>query len=227
MSTPRRDFLGWLGASTVLAAAGSPLRATPRPGAPAPSHPLPVSGEWDMSWVDRLQGKYKAVFDSPAVSEGDALFRAVMWRSQHKEVYGTDPADLSAVIVIRHAAIPLAMNDAYWEKYRIGKEEKLKDPKTKKWTTVNPIRATPPDTPPKWVDYSLERFMAQGGTVLACNLAFGEVVYRVRKEEKLKTRDEAVARAKEMLIPGIVLQPSGVFAVLRAQEAGCNYIMAS
>src|SRR6478752_2225910 len=138
MSTPRRDFLGWLGASTVLAAAGSPLRATPRPAAPAPSLPLPVTGEWDMSWVDRLQGKYKAVFDSPAVSEGDALFRAVMWRSQHKEVYGTDPANTNAVIVIRHAAIPLAMNDAYWERYKIGKELKMKDPETRKWMAVNP-----------------------------------------------------------------------------------------
>jgi hypothetical protein len=225
MSTPRRDFLGWLGASTVLAAAGSPLRATPRPATPGPA--LPVSSDWDMSWVDRLKGKHRAVFDSPAVSEGDALFRAVMWRNQNKEVYGTDPADMSAVIVIRHVAIPLAMNDAYWEKYRIGKDVKLKDPKTNKWTTVNPIRVTPPDTPPRWADFSLERFMAQGGTVLACNLAFGEVVSRVRKEEKLKTRDEAVARAKEMLIPGIILQPSGVFAVLRAQEAGCSYIMAS
>ena len=225
MSTPRRDFLGWLGASTVFAAAGGPLRATPRPPAPGPLQP--VSATWDMAWVDRLTGKYRAVFDSPQVSEGDALFRAVMWRDQHKEVYNSEPAEMNAVIVIRHAAIPLAMNDGYWERYKIGKEVKIKDPKTKKWTAVNPIRATPPDTPPKWLDYSLERFMAQGGTVLACNLAFGEVVYRVRTEEKLKTREEAVARAKEMLIPGVILQPSGVFAVLRAQEAGCNYIMAS
>jgi intracellular sulfur oxidation DsrE/DsrF family protein len=49
----------------------------------------------------------------------------------------------------------------------------------------------------------------------------------VATKEKLKDRDAAVARAKTMLIPGIVLQPSGVFAVLRAQEAGCNYILAS
>ena len=225
MSTARRDFLGWLGASTVFAAVGAPLRATPRPASPGPIQP--VSTAWDMAWVDRLTGKYRAVFDSPAVSEGDALFRAVLWRDQHKEVYGTTPSDLNAVIVIRHLAIPLAMNDAYWERYKIGKEVKIKDEKTKKWTTINPIRATAPDTPAKWADYSLERFMAQGGTVLACNLAFGEVVFWVWTEENLKTRDEAVARAKEMLIPGIILQPSGIFAALRAQEAGCNYIMAS
>ena len=225
MSTPRRDFLGWLGASTVLAATGTSLHATPVRPSPVPLQP--VDAAWDMTWVDRLTATHRAVFDSPAVSEGDALFRAVLWRDQMKEVYGTAPAEVNAVIVIRHEAIPLAMNDAYWERYKIGKDVKLKDPRTKKWTTINPIRATPPDTPAKWADYSLERFIAQGGTVLACNLAFGEVVYRVRTEDKLKTREEAVARAKEMLIPGIILQPSGIFAALRAQEAGCHYIMAS
>lgn len=230
MSTPRRDFLGWLGASTLFAAAGAPLAAAPLAAAPrrGPSPgPQPVSSEWEMGWVDRLTGKYRAVFDGPAVSEGDVLFRAVMWRKQHNEVYKTDPADLNAVVVIRHEAIPLAMNDEYWATYGVGKETKMKDPKTKKWMTVNPIRATPPDTPPRWADYSLERFLEQGGIVLACNIAFGMIVHNVATKEKLKDRDAAVARAKTMLIPGIVLQPSGVFAVLRAQEAGCNYILAS
>ncbi len=225
MSTPRRDFLGWLGASTLFAAAGAPLAAArpPRPGAGL----QPVSGEWEMGWVDHLTGKYRAVFDSPAVSDGDAVFRAIMWRAQHKEVYGTPLEDLNAVLVIRHQAIPLAMNDEYWAAYDIGKQTKIKDEKTKKWSVVNPVRVTPPGTPPKWADFSLERFMAQGGIVLACNLAFGEVVHTVATKEKIKDRAAAVARAKTMLIPGIILQPSGVFAVLRAQEAGCNYIMAS
>lgn len=40
-------------------------------------------------------------------------------------------------------------------------------------------------------------------------------------------RAAARARAKEMLIPGVILQPNGIFAALRAQEAGCAYVMAS
>ncbi|MGH7655446.1 MAG: hypothetical protein ACREN6_12365 [Gemmatimonadaceae bacterium] len=69
-------------------------------------------------------------------------------------------------------------------------------------------------------------FVEDGGTVLACNLAFGDVVDRFRKEEKL---DETAARERAVahVIPGVILQPSGVFAVLRAQEAGCRYIIAS
>ena len=29
------------------------------------------------------------------------------------------------------------------------------------------------------------------------------------------------------VLPGVILQPSGVFATLRAQEAGCQYLLAS
>ncbi len=222
MPTPRREFLGWLGASTMFAAAGAPL-ALPRS---AGAQRVPVSDQWDMGWVDRLKGKHRAVFDSPAMGEGDALFRAAMWRDQNKEVYGTDAAEMNAVLVVRHAAINLVMNDAFWDRFNLGKEEKLRDSATRKWSKKNPFLTTPPDTPPKYADYSLERFMATGGTVLACNVAFGQVVYQFVKADKL---DRAAARQKalEYLVPGVTLQPSGVFAVLCAQEAGCNYILAS
>jgi hypothetical protein len=229
MARPRREFLGWLGASTVMAAtAASPLHA--RGPAPAPAAPddhglVPVSADWDVSWTDRIQGKHRAVFDSPAVSEGAALFRAAMWRDQYKEVYGTAPEEMSAVVVIRHTAIPLAMGDAYWARFGIGKEEKLKDPATKKWYVTNPIR-TPWSTEPRWTAYGLEGFMASGGIVLACNLAFRMVVAKFREADK-STREEAEAAARGLLVPGVILQPSGIFAALRAQQAGCGYIMAS
>jgi hypothetical protein len=49
---------------------------------------------------------------------------------------------------------------------------------------------------------------------------------RYRTADKLDA-PAALARAKEEMIPGIILQPNGIFAALRAQEAGCAYIMAS
>ena len=224
MPTPRREFLGWFGASALTAAA-APLAALEPPEDPAPpAHP--VDSTWDMAWVDRIDGKYRAVFDSPALSEGAALFRACMWRDQYKEVYGVERAEMSPVLVIRHGAIAMAMDDGYWEQFRVGKEEKLKNQKTKKWETANPFRATAPGAPERYATYSLEGFMGSGGIVLACNLAFQAAVWKYREAEKL-TREAATERAKQHLIPGIILQPSGVFATLRAQEAGCGYILAS
>jgi hypothetical protein len=220
MTTPRRNFLTWLGASGAFAAL---------PNVPISDHAAPyrpVSDMWDMSWCDRITGKVRAVFDSPGASEGAAMFRAQLWREEHKQIYNTESSDTSAVIVFRHEGIPLVMNDAYWSRFEVGKELKIRDDKGKKWSKRNPIGSALPDTPPKQINYNLPAFIATGGIVLACNLAFGGMVERFKEEDKLSD-DDARKRALEHLIPGIILQPSGFFAVLRAQQAGCGFLLAS
>jgi hypothetical protein len=225
MSTHRRDFLSWLGGTSLFAFAGTP--ATLRPHiTPGTAHPAPIDDKFDVSWADRVQGKFRAVFDSPAVSEGAGLFRAMVWCDEYKSVYGTERSEMSPVLVVRHEAIPLAMNDEYWKRFKIGKEVKLRTPEGKKWAEANPIRVSPPGTPEKFANYNLEHFIGEGGIVLACNLAFSEVVAKFKREDKLED-DAARQRAREHLIPGVILQPSGVFGVLRAEEAGCRYILAS
>ncbi len=39
--------------------------------------------------------------------------------------------------------------------------------------------------------------------------------------------DEARRRTTAALVPRVIVRPSGVFAVVRAQEAGCMYVRAS
>jgi hypothetical protein len=225
MTTRRRDFLGWIGGGSLFALGGAPLALRP-PFTAASAHPRPVDDAFDVSWTDRVQGKFRAVFDSPEISEGAALFRAMIWCDEYKTVYGSARAEMSPVLVVRHEAIHLAMNDTYWKRFGIGKEVKLRTAEGKKWVEANPIRVSPPGTPPRFAKYNLEQFMAEGGIVLACGLAFADVVGKFTKEDKL---DGAAARQRaiEHMIPGVILQPSGVFAVLRAQEAGCKYILAS
>jgi hypothetical protein len=237
---PRRAFLGWLGAASLMAAV-RPVSAE----APAPDHPLPdedavprrIRGErealasmadqdWDLSWVEKLTAPHKAVFDSPDVDEGGALYRAIGWCKQYNKVLGTPRSEMNPVVVFRHNAIALVMDDSYWQTFHAGKAVKMKDVTTKKWYTTNPILTVPPDTPPQWADFDLSHYQAEGGLVLACNLAFGDVVTEYQERGKLK-REDARKEALQHLLPGVILQPSGIFAVLRAQEAGCEYVMAS
>lgn len=225
MPTKRRDFLGLLGGSSLAAFAAPALPAFHGLGANN-AHPAPIDDTFDVTWADRVQGKFRAVFDSPEISEGAAFFRAGIWCDEYKAVYGTARSEMSPVVVVRHEAIHLAMNDDYWKRFKIGKEVKLKTPEGKKWAEANPILVPPPGTPPQFARYDIPDFIADGGIVLACGLAFGEVVARFRKEDKL---DKAAGRERAIaqMIPGVILQPSGIFAVLRAQEAGCRYILAS
>jgi hypothetical protein len=222
MTTPRRDFLNWLGASGAFAAAGMPMIRVPGHD----HHDVPVSDKWDMSWCDRITGNARAVFDSPAVSGGAAMYRAQAWRDEHKEIYGTAPSGLTAVIVFRHMGIPLVMNDAYWERFEVGKSLKMRDDKGKKWAKVNPIGVPAAGAKGDEAVNNVRAFIDSGGIVLACNFAFGSMVEEFKDADKL-SQEDARARAIAHLIPGVILQPSGFFAVLRAQQAGCNFLLAS
>lgn len=233
MPHDRRRFLGWLGGASLLGAAGIPGFASQARAATSTPHPVPVSDKWDMSWVERVSGEHRAVFDSPEPADGAALFRAIAWCDHYKEVYNTERVRMSPVVVLRHTAIALTVNNDYWKRFKIGKELKMKDERGK-WRETNPISTTPPSADDKpnasgagdRDKYTLQRFIADGGIVLGCAWAFGEITSRIRKEEKLE-QAAAAARAREFLIPGILLQPNGIFAVIRAQEAGCQYVMGS
>lgn len=226
MTTPRRDFLGWVGASALLGAAPSVLSAQPAAASTAPGSPPSRSADWDMSWVDKLKGRHRGVFDAPEASEGLPLVRANLWGKQYAEVYGTRPGDTNAVLVLRHNGFAFAMDDEYWSRYEIGRQLGMKGP-SGAFVTVNPVRKAWPEVPEPWRNFNLEQFQADGGIVLGCNLAFSlEVVPKY--QETLKSSPEEARRvALTHILPGVTLMPSGFFALSRAQEAGCQFIPAS
>jgi hypothetical protein len=230
MNSPRRRFLSWLGSASLLGVASRPtLTPLVRPDDGAiddPGHAAPVADKWDMTWTARVTGKYKAVFDSPEVADGAALFRASAWCDQYKEVYGAARTEMSPVIVLRHAGFYLAMNNAFWAEYEVGKELKVRDDKGRKWARANPIGEAPADASARAVANTLPGFIASGGIVLACGWSFGGAVGRIAKHDRID-RAAADTRARSLLLPGVILQPNGIFAALRAQEAGCGYILAS
>jgi hypothetical protein len=182
---------------------------------------------WDMSWVDRVTGTYRQVFDAPEIEEGTVLHQARVFMSGFSDVYGTKDSEFSAVMVIRHAAIPIVANDRLWDELELGREFKLKDPVSGKAARRNPFlnANTPKDAkfPLLWPDGGLDTLIQRGAIALACNLALFRLVSMIAKRDKIESkpaRDKALAN----LIPGVVVQPSGIFAVARAQQAGCHYI---
>ena len=229
MSTDRREFLGTMLAASVAPMVGATaLRrngGTSEPPALAPSRPS--ASPWDVSWADKLTGKHKAVFDNVEVSMGLGMLRAQLWLKDYAEVYNAQPADMSGVVVLRHGAIWAIMNDEFWKMHKIGELTKINDPATKAPVTRNPfVGPNVIGLPPALADDVLKKCLASM-TVLACNVAFSlYVVEKVKADTKM---DDAKARehALTYVIPGVILQPSGVFATLRAQEAGCHYVLAT
>jgi hypothetical protein len=221
MESGRRDFLGTLALGSLAAGAAhlfDPLKAVAQG---AGSH-------WDLSWTTRLKGRRRAVFDVPEIEDGYGVWRAIIWRKQYASVFGVPEDSLSTVVNIRHNGIALVLNQAYWDRYNIATEFKVKDPATREPTRLNPVCARTGENalPAQFNDFTLESLMAAGGIVLGCALAFRDCVDKVAKVEKV-SMEEADRRARAMLIPGVILQPSGIFSAVLAQENGCRYVQVS
>lgn len=198
------------------------------PSVAAPPSPAVQGAPWDVSWVARITGSHRCVFDCTEIEDGAGFLRAMIWTRQYAETLGISPGDMTAVVVIRHSAIPLAMSQEYWDRYGIGAAKGVKGIFTEQPTTRNPLllRADRNELPPAYAQFNLDGFLAARGIVLACNLAFAECVRTVAKADGVD-QAEARTRALATLLPGVILQPSGVFASVRAQEAGCVYLKAS
>jgi len=235
----RRGFVG----QAIVGTMGLTAAGLDRPREPVESAPDPDVARlirrfeqekpketWDLSWVDRCTGKYRQVFDAPEIAEGAVFHQARILFTQFKDVYDIKDADVSAVMVMRHAGIPMVANDRLWDELELGKHFKVPDPETGKHARRNPfLNANSPDNAKYgmiWPDGGLDTLLKRGAIGLCCNLALFRLVSMVAKKDGIKD-DAARQKVLANLVPGLIVQPSGVFAVMRAEQAGCNYIRAS
>jgi hypothetical protein len=224
MTVNRRTFLG---AAAVNAAALASMPGSLLASVPADLTTTYSSDDWDVSWPSKLSGKHKAVFDNSEVESGYGVWRAAAWARQNMEVLKAPMKDVTPAIVLRHNAIILAMQQSFWDKYSIGANKKVTHPLTAEPTDRNPVLLGEKEgIPAPFNQATVTNQMSHGVVVLACNLALQDCVDLIAKEDKVDAA-EARKRALAYLIPGIILQPSGVFAVTLAQEAGASYVKAS
>ena len=212
MKQDRRDFLGTVAAAGLVGAGAGSRVSDPAqdPDLPttAPDTAFPFSGvDWDLSWTAKLTGRHRAVFDwyQPRASAG--VWRAGIWKQQVVETFGVKAEEVSSVLVIRHSAIPMIMSDPFWQRHKLGKLRKLKDDYGKT-AELNPHFKT------------IDEFLKKDGIVLACGFAFGAMVSLEAKRQS-KPANEIRPEVLKDVIPGIIIQPSGFFALLEAQRNGC------
>jgi len=240
--SPRRQFIGELaiGAAALAAAACTPTATVtsanqaPKPAAAPPTQqqqqeammgPMPTAPKtWDASWMNRITAKHKAVFDSPEIGEGTALYQALMYLNAVKDVFGTGDSDASVVVVLRHRAVPLLFNDAMWAKYDIGTATKTMDSKTGKGVTRNVYyQHVDANGKPKDDDKpneTIKSLSARGVIFVGCDLATRAFSSRAAAQAKVPSQ-QVYEEIKANLLANATLMPTGVFGMLLAQEAGC------
>jgi hypothetical protein len=227
--TPRREFLARAASTAAVLVAGSacasPLAASGVPAGDVTNR-TPASPGFDDTWTARVRAAaHKAVFDSPDVSDGLALGHAAVFMDNYHDMFGTRDADTVPVVVLRHQGTVIAMGDALWDKYELGKRTKLVDPVTGEVAKRNPFVNVGKDDKHALIEpgCTLPALRARGAVLLACNRALMHFASQKAKEMKLD-EDDVKAEFRAGLVPGVILQPSGIYAQIRAQEAGCALV---
>jgi hypothetical protein len=204
--TPRRGFFTRVAGAMALGLAGF-VPTSSRAQTAAPS-----SGP---DWPGTLKGRYRQVVDAYEANSGFPLAFV------HTFLMPNDPANTSAVLVLRHGAFPIALKDEMWKKYKVGESFKIIDPETKTPAVKNPFYK-----PKSGVllidDMALDRLLAKGTVVGACNVAL-VVQSKMLAGNAGVSADEAAKEWAANVIPGVTVIPSGTWGVNRAQEGGCSY----
>ena len=239
-STPRRDFLGQVAASAIVlagtAACASPAAsATQTAPAPAPQNsaqgPMPAMPPapttWDDSWFGKLTAKHKAVFDSPEINEGLALAHASGYIRGMRDAIGAGENDIQTVVVLRHAAVVMLLNDAMWKKYELGKLRNVKEGRDESFAVRNTFVGNASTRPAAGTadraQPNLSWLSSRGHILLGCDLAMRNLSGILARQTNAESR-VVYDELKANMIAGAILQPTGVYACHRAQEAGCTYI---
>jgi hypothetical protein len=216
--TDRRGFMGRLSAVAAflgLGSAPSVLSATTRQPARTAEN-----AEFE-AWLDSINGKHKQVFDAASVNDGFPMGYSRTWMTTMRDTYSLEDKDLSAVIIMRHAGSVLAFNNSIWSKYGLGEKYKVNDPQTKQPATRNPWAFVKPGEL-MFDDMAIDKLLARGAKIGLCNVALNALSGRAADAMKLD-KEEVKKEWIAGIIPGIVVVPSGVLAVHRAQEKGCTY----
>ena len=222
--TERRDFLKQV--ATGAAALSLTMLAPPLSLKASPFHE--DSADDADAWFNKVKGKHRMVFD--VTKPNDVLPFA--WPKVFlltNSATGTPEKENGVVVVLRHDAIPYAMENRLWEKYKFGELFKIDDPVTKAPAVRNMFwQPKPGDFKIPGVGevaIGINELQDNGVMFCVCNMAM--TVFSAVAAQKMNMDAATVKKDWDSgILPGVQPVPSGVWAVGRAQEHGCAYCYA-
>jgi intracellular sulfur oxidation DsrE/DsrF family protein len=180
-------------------------------------------------WFKRVKGKHKMVFDVTQPHEIMPFAWPRIFLLTNGQT-GTPENECGVVVILRHNAVPYALGNSLWEKYKLGERFKINDGETKAPAIRNPFWQPKPGTFKVpgigEVQIGINELQASGVMFCVCDVALtvnSAVIAGQTNQDAADIKKEWLAG----LLPGIQPVPSGIWAVGRAQEHGCSYCFAS
>jgi hypothetical protein len=219
-SSPRRSFLGRLAAGTagLGLTAFLPVTACAAEKTSAMASDTTSTSSEPSEWPGTLKTKHKMAIDAFAMNEGFPLAFAHTFMLPYASM---TPSPATAIVILRHGGFPMALTDAVWAKYHIGKAMNIIDPATKAPAERNPFFNPKPGTL-EIEEMAIDKLMAKGTIFGACNVALHFLSAKFAPAANV-TPEVALKDWTAGIIPGITIIPSGTWGVNRTQEVGCSY----
>jgi len=216
----RRKFIGNLLAGTSVAGLSSVSLALE---AATPINPMLVDDA--DTWLKKgIKGKHRIVYDGPEPHNAFPIIWTWAYYLTNNQT-GTPDDDMTGVCVLRHNAIPFAIKDDVWDKYKFGEMFNITDNTTQAPAVRNPYyQPKDGDYPMPGID-GIKQLQDRGALFCVCDLAL-TVFSNFAAQNSGKSPEAIKADWVAGILPGIQVVPSGVWALGRAQEYGCGYIYA-
>lgn len=216
IQSSRRTFVGTIaaGATGLLSVPSAMLARS-----------VEASGGGDAdAWFKKVKGKHRIVYDATEPHNGFPMIWTWVFYKTNNDT-GTPDNDMTAVVILRHNAIPFAMEDRLWAKYKFGETFKVMDNNTNMSALRNPLwMPQEKDYPLPGID-GMKALQDRGVMFAVCDMAIR--VYSGFAAKELEADPEEVRQDwLSGVLPGIQVVPSGVWALGRAQENGCAYCYA-
>ena len=213
----RRAFVGTLTASAATLLAGISSNSFANP-----ADPLLVNDA--DAWFKKVKGKHRIIYDAPEPHDGFPIIWTWVYYVTNNQT-GSNDNDMTGMVVLRHNAIPLAMQDHVWEKYKLGEVFKINDNNKKAPALRNPYYDPQGADFPVPTIEGIKKLQSRGALFCVCDMAL--TVYSGMVAQSINKKPEEVkADWVSALLPGVQVVPSGVWAIGRAQEHGCAYCYA-
>jgi hypothetical protein len=202
---PRRGFFARIAGAAALGVAGFM-------SAPAEAR---AAADGGPDWPGQLKGRHRQAVDAYQVNGGTPLLYTASFLTTNPS-----PGAATGVLILRSGALPIGLNNAMWEKNKIGEALKIMDPETKVPAVKNPF-FQPKTGILMMEEMAVDRLLADGVIIGACNLALHTLSKRLASNAGVSAEDAAKEWTAN-IIAGVTVIPSGTWGLNRAQEAGCT-----
>jgi hypothetical protein len=220
----RRSFLNRLHAGAAALAGLALGRAAQAQSAAKAAAKFEAARYDKDAWLD-TPVKHRFLLDTV---KAEGVANALLWGSNYirtaQTEYSVPPAEIAAIIVVRHRSVAFGYNDAMWAKYgaAISKQLNFEDPKTHEAPKAN-VYNSPEDGSPRG---TFETMAKAGVQIAVCATATRGMAGSLARA----TGGDVEAIFKELtsnLVKNGRMVPAGIMTVSRAMEYGYTAIATS